>query len=87
MAYDPTVATPRLILTQSLLTGGGVWLYSSTDAHGDVAASGYFTGALDRGMKTGDIVIVHTSGSGATTLHSVTDITAGAATISAAVLS
>ena len=71
MAYDPAVATPRLILHQNLVTGGGVWLYSSADAHGDGDATGYFSDAELRGMKVNDLVLVQTTGTGATTLHSV----------------
>ena len=68
--------------------GGGpaVWYYISNDAHTDVDAAGYFSDAANRGMKDNDIVIVVDEDTGTTTIHHVTGVTSGAATIAAATL-
>ena len=86
MAYSAT-NPPRKIADVGFLGGQCMWIYESTDVHGDVDASGYFAGVNDLGnnigMKVGDLVIVRTTSTGATSLHSVTDVTDGDATISA----
>jgi len=95
MSYS-TSNPPRLIVAHGLSgADGGVWRYSSTDAHTDVDAAGYFTDGGKLGMRVGDTVIVVKSDTGATTLHTVTQVTTdvawphakGPTTISAAVLS
>ena len=70
MAYDTAVAVPQLLVPG---VGGGValWVYKSTDAHGDVDATGYFTDGLARGMKLNDIMIVIDSSTATITLHRV----------------
>ena len=92
MAYDPT-NPPRLVIACLGTEGGAVWLYKSADVHGDVDAAEYFSDGGDRGMKVGDVVIVVTTPSGATTIHSVTAVEPGGfhisnrfATVSPAVL-
>ncbi len=70
-------------------TGPALWVYTSTDAHGTVEGSLYFSDGDKRGMKVGDVVIVVDSdtGAGNTTIHSVNTVTAGSgATINAALL-
>ena len=54
MAYD-TSNPPRLIVDHGLSgSTGGVFLYSSTDAHGTVSGAGYFSDGSRHGMKVGD---------------------------------
>ena len=76
-------------LIPSIGGGPALFVYTSTDAHGTVEGAGYFSDGGDFGMKVGDIVIVVDSdtGAGNTTIHSVNDVTDGAATINAALLS
>lgn len=83
MAY----AASGLNLLIPRITGGpAVFHYSSADAHGTVEGAGYFSDGGDRGMKVGDTVIVVDNDAVATTIHTVTTVTAGAATINAATL-
>lgn len=76
MSYS-TSNPPRLIVPHGLSgSTGGVFLYSSTDAHGTVSGAGYFSDGTKHGMKVNDVVIVQKSDTGATTMHSVTTIAA-----------
>lgn len=84
MAYSPS--NPPKCVAANLGSAPAVWVYTSADAHGDVDATGYFSDGADRGMKVGDVVIVQTTPGYATTLHSVSAMSGGAATIAAAVL-
>lgn len=60
-----------------------LWFYKSNDPYTDVDAAGYFSDGGERGMKDNDIVIVVDEDTATTTLHHVTGVTNGAATISA----
>lgn len=84
-----TYATAGLkLLTAGMGSGPSLWYYTSTDAHGTVEGSLYFSDGADRGMKVGDIVIVVDSdtGPGNTTIHSVSVAGSTGATINAALL-
>jgi hypothetical protein len=65
-------------------TGGGpaIWVYTNTDVHTDVDASGYFSDGATRGCKTNDICIVIDTDSATCTVHSFSSAT----TINAATL-
>lgn len=86
MAYS--TSNPPKCLVPGVGGGPAIWVYQSTDAHGVVATGPYFTNGGALGMKAGDIVFVQDTDTGThnTTVHSVQSVTAGAATISAAVL-
>lgn len=84
MAYSPL--NPPKCVGPNLGSAPAVWVYTSADAHGDVDAAGYFADGSTLGMKVGDVVIVQTTPGYATTLHSVSAVANGAATIAAAVL-
>lgn len=86
MSYSTT--NPPVCMIPRIGGGRALWSYLSADVHTDVDASGYFTNGGALGMKVGDAVIVcDTGNSYGTTLHSVTAVTSGAATVSSAVLS
>lgn len=86
MAYA-TTNPPKCVVTGF---GGGpqIWIYASTDPHGTVEGAGYFTNGAALGMRVGDVVVVQDTDTGTynTTIHSVSAVSAGAATINAAVL-
>lgn len=87
MAYATT--NPPKLLVPSMGSGQpSLWVYTSTDVHTDVDATGYFTNGSDLGLKVGDIMFVSKSSATiGTTLHYVQTVTAGgAATIAAAIL-
>lgn len=84
MAYE-TSNPPKCVLS-GFGGSASIWVYTDGDAHGDVDASGYFTNGAKLGMKVGDIVFVQNTTGYTTTLHSVSAVASGAATISAAVL-
>ena len=87
MAYDPAVAQPKR-LTNAIGTCPSLWVYTSTDVHTDVDATGYFTDGSSLGLRVGDIMFVSKSSATiGTTIHYVTTVTAGgAATVAAAIL-
>jgi hypothetical protein len=88
----------RKVLDLGMSDPRSMWLYETADAHTTVDNADYFTavsvpirnftpGAVNLGMQVGDLVVVRTTGNGATTLHSVTAVSAtGDASLSAAVL-
>ena len=83
MAYTSATLT---CVAQGIV-GASMWLYTNTDAHGDVDASNYFSDGSARGMKVNDVVIVVDTDADTTTIHKVDAVTAGgAATITAATL-
>ena len=86
MAYVTT--NPPKLMAENMGSGGPrIWYYASTDVHTDVDAAGYFSNAGDLGMAVGDIVFVcKTSATIGATLHYVSDVTAGAATVAPAIL-
>jgi len=84
MAYE-TSNSPKCLVV-GIGSGPSIWVYTDGDAHADVDAAGYFTNAGKLGMKVGDIVYVQNTTGYTTTLHSVSAVSNGAATISAAVL-
>lgn len=63
-------------------SGPALWYYSSTDAHTDVDAAGYFTDGATFGLTANDVMIVVDTDSATTTIHGV----ASATTINAATL-
>lgn len=75
-----------ILLVPGVGAGPAVWYYKSDDAHTDVDASGYFANASDRGVKDNDIMIVVDEDTATTTIHHVTGVSSGAATISVATL-
>ena len=87
MAYATT--NPPKLLVPGMGSGQpSLWVYTSTDVHTDVDASGYFTNGSDLGLRVGDIMFVSKSNATiGTTLHYVQTVTdGGAATIAAAIL-
>lgn len=82
MAYVTT--NPPALMGIGPLTGPGKWWsYRSTDPATDVDAAGYFTNGAALGMQVGDVVVVEdTDTSNTTTLHRVTAVSSGAATVS-----
>jgi len=84
MAY---AASGLKLMVPHLGSGPAVWHYASGDARTTIEGAGYFSDAGQRGMKTGDAVIVSAGGASAlATIHSVTGVSSGTATINAAVL-
>ena len=84
MAYSASNA-PKCIAV-GVGNAPSVWVYASADIHTDVDAAGYFTNGGKLGMKVGDIVFVQNTSGYTATLHAVSAVSAGAATVSAAVL-
>lgn len=74
MAYS-TSAPPQLLIP-GIGNAPSVWLYSSTDAHTDVDAAGYFTNGADLGIKANDVMIVVDTDSATCTIHSAASATA-----------
>jgi hypothetical protein len=62
--------------------GPAVWYYSTTDAHTDVDAAGYFTDGANKGLVANDVMIVVDTDTATCTIHQVASATA----ISAATL-
>lgn len=79
MAYNAN-GLCRLIGTIDNSGPGSVWLYSSADSDVTVKAANYFSDALNKGMKVGDMVFVNVVGTGAY-LHSVLTVAAAGATL------
>lgn len=73
MAY--TTATMRLMIP-GIGAAPSVWLYTTTDAHTDVDAAGYFSDGASIGLKANDVVIVVDTDSGTCTIHSAASATA-----------
>lgn len=84
MAYE---TTGLVCLVSSIGSAPSLWTYQSNDAHGTVDGAGYFDDAGDRGLKVNDVVIVTDLNGGETTLHTVSGVTDGAATVTSATLS
>lgn len=82
MAYS-TSNPPVLKSHGPIATLGQTWGYSSTDAKATVAAANYFSDALARGMKAGDIVEVWVTPGYTASLHRVTAVSSSGATLSA----
>ena len=68
MSY--TAATLDCIVPR-LGDGPALWVYSNTDAHTDVDATGYFTDGADRGMVLNDIMFVIDTDTATITMHRV----------------
>lgn len=83
MAY--TTATLNMV-TQRVGGSPAIWIYTNTDAHGDVDASGYFTDGEAKGMKVNDVVMVVDTDTNTCTSHMVSAVST-TATIAAATLS
>ncbi len=86
MAYVTT--NPPICLVSGMGSQPSLWVYTSTDIHTDVDASGYFTDGDALGLKVGDVMLVSKSSATiGTTIHYVQTVTAGgAATVAAAIL-
>lgn len=85
MAYSPS-NPPKLQCPAMGTDQPQQFVYRSADNAATVAGAGYFSDGKERGLRVGDVVVAIATGNGATTMHSVTAITAaGAATVSAAV--
>lgn len=80
MAYDSTGNPParvdNALLSQrsirestSVGEGGSLWVYNSTNLTTDMAASGFFSDAGDRGMRNGDVLISATYSTQSSTGH------------------
>jgi hypothetical protein len=59
-----------------------IWIYTTTDAHTDVDAAGYFSDGVAKGVRVNDICIVVDTDSATCTVHSFSSAT----TINAATL-
>lgn len=81
MAYN----ADNLALIESHAIGGfwKEWCYKSADATATVAAAGYISDALKKGMKQYDLVYVLKTDTGAMTIHRVTAVASTGATLSA----
>ncbi len=77
MAYS-TSNPPRLASISPLTGAGQRWVYRSTDAAGTVDGIGYFTNGVDLGLRAGDIVEVHDTGTSLITTHYVHAVTSTA---------
>ncbi len=86
MAYVTT--NPPICLVSGMGSQPSLWVYTSTDIHTDVDASGYFTDGDALGLKVGDVMLVSKSSATiGTTVHYVQTVTAGgAATLASAIL-
>lgn len=73
MAYATT--NPPKLLVKGVGTAPSLWSYSSTDAHTDVDAAGYFTDGANLGLRVGDVMIVVDTDSATATIHSVATVT------------
>lgn len=74
------------LLVPGMGAGPALWYYITNDAHTDVDAAGYFSGATDRGLKDNDLVVVVDEDTATTTIHHCTGVSAGAGSISQATL-
>jgi hypothetical protein len=72
MAYSNTGLR---LLVPGVGDGPALWIYSSTDAHTDVDAAGYFSDGADFGLKANDVMIVVDTDSATTTIHGVASAT------------
>jgi hypothetical protein len=85
MSY--ATSNPPQLLVPSMGGGVALWVYASTDAHGDVDGTDYFSNGDALGMNVNDIVIVNDTDTDTVTIHKVDAVTAGgAATLTAATL-
>jgi hypothetical protein len=81
MSYS--TSNPPALMSGPLTGPGKWWSYRSTDVATDVDAAGYFTNGEALGMAVGDIVVVEDTDTSTTvTLHRVTAVSNGAATVS-----
>lgn len=62
-------------MVQGVSGGPSLWHYSTTDAHTDVDAAGYFSDGADFGLKAGDIMFVDDTDTDTVTLHGVASAT------------
>jgi hypothetical protein len=84
MAYASS-NPPQLVASADDGSTPQLWAYVSADASAVVAGTGYFADANNLGMRVGDTILVSESDNGyAAVLHTVSAISAGAATAGAA---
>ena len=84
MAY--TTASLKLITPGMGTNGIQEFNYRTSDARATVEGAGYFSDGIAKGMRLGDQVTVVVTPGYLTTIHSVSVVSATAATINAAVL-
>ena len=63
------------VMVSGVSGGPSLWVYTTTDAHGDVDAEGYFSDGATFGLKAGDFMIVLDTDTHTTTLHEVLSAT------------
>ena len=68
MAYTPATLD---CLVPRIGDGPALWVYSNTDAHTDVDATGYFSDGDDRGLVLNDVMIVIDTDTSTITIHRV----------------
>lgn len=79
MAYS-TANPPRLVASALDGSTPQIWAYTSADAGAVVSGAGYFTGAVNIGMRVGDTIIVaDTSNAYAVSVHTISGISSGGA--------
>jgi hypothetical protein len=78
MAYSTSTA-PGKIAQKNGSNGRTVWSYVSADAIAVVGVADYFSNGDALGMQVGDVIIVTDSDTGATTIQTVSAVTAGGA--------
>jgi hypothetical protein len=82
MAY--ATSNPPALIAQGIGGVNKIFDYRSTDATGDVDASGYVTNGYALGMRANDVVLVHDTDASpvAQTIHTVTTATTTAVDLS-----
>lgn len=68
MAYAPQNLTAAAGFRPGLI----MWRYHSADAESSFDDTDYITDAEDKGMKTGDVVLIHDTGNNLSTIAQVT---------------
>lgn len=74
MAYDSTKL--NMVVAGPIASGPRLWTHTSADTGAQAQVSGFITDAKDRGMKVGDLVYHHNTGTDITSLHRVAVINA-----------
>lgn len=82
---------PRLVIGNgiggALTAGNQIWIYSSADDDATVNGAGYISNAGDLGMRVGDFVYVWDATTPKGSIHYVSAISSGAATLAFAAVS
>lgn len=81
MAYSTSNPPLRVVSANDGATPS-IWAYASADAWSLIEGAGYFTNASNLGMRLGDIIIATETDNGyGTSIHAVSAIASGAATV------